>query len=189
MGSGKTTMGKLIAEELHLPFVDTDEVLSEQEGMSCSDIICQKGQAYFRQQERNLLNSLPQNKGMVVATGGGMPCFLDNISLITSIGISLFLDWSVENLAIRLSLTDLSTRPMLLGKSGEELRAHIQKQLTERKKDKANVSENKIGSLKRSQCRYNSFLYNHAATTRAATRIARSAKITMTIPTTLITPI
>lgn len=132
MGSGKTTMGKLIAEELHLPFVDTDEVLSEQEGMSCSDIICQKGQAYFRQQERNLLNSLPQNKGMVVATGGGMPCFLDNISLITSIGISLFLDWSVENLAIRLSLTDLSTRPMLLGKSGEELRAHIQKQLTER---------------------------------------------------------
>ena len=108
MGSGKTTMGKLIAEELHLPFVDTDEVLSEQEGMSCSDIICQKGQAYFRQQERNLLNSLPQNKGMVVATGGGMPCFLDNISLITSIGISLFLDWSVENLAIRLSLTDLS---------------------------------------------------------------------------------
>lgn len=132
MGSGKTTMGQLIAEELHLPFVDTDDVITEQEGMSCSDIIRKKGQAYFRQLERKLLNSLPKNKGIVVATGGGMPCFLDNISLINHLGISLFLDWSVENLAIRLSLTDLSTRPMLLGKNGEELREHIQQQLSGR---------------------------------------------------------
>lgn len=132
MGSGKTTMGKLIAEELQLPFLDTDDVLAEQEGIACGEIIRTKGQEYFRLQEQHLLNHLPKDKGIIVATGGGMPCFLDNISLINNIGISLFLDWSVENLAIRLSLTDLSTRPMLLGKSGEELCEHIQKQLAER---------------------------------------------------------
>lgn len=71
MGSGKTTVGRILARRLHLPFKDTDAVIEEQEGMSISAIFREKGEEYFREMERSVILSTPDEGERVMAVGGG----------------------------------------------------------------------------------------------------------------------
>lgn len=132
MASGKTTVGKALSKLTGWNFIDCDNIIAEREGSSCADIIRTKGETYFRNLERQILSSLSATPSMIIATGGGMPCYQDNMELINQMGISYFLHRIPEDLAIRLELTGIHTRPLLQGKTGQELIQHVTQQLHQR---------------------------------------------------------
>jgi shikimate kinase len=101
MGSGKSTIGARLAELLVLPFVDTDVAIQTAEDRSVQQIFEQEGEGYFREKEQQLLQQLPQQAG-VVACGGGLPCFFDNMELLTAKGTVIYLEASPALLYDRL---------------------------------------------------------------------------------------
>ncbi|MDF2516447.1 MAG: shikimate kinase [Sphingobacterium sp.] len=131
MGSGKTTLGKKLASKLDLPFIDTDEEIVKQIGMSITEYFGQHGEAAFRKLEREQLRKFAGNYA-VISTGGGAPCFFDNMEWIRTNGYAVYLQMTPKALFDRLSQSKLHKRPILIGKSPEELRAFIEEKLTER---------------------------------------------------------
>ena len=90
-GSGKTTNGKFIANELSYSFVDVDDKIEESVGMSISSIFKQLGESRFREIERDELRKI-NSKNTIISTGGGAPCFLDNMEWMNENGFTLFLN-------------------------------------------------------------------------------------------------
>ncbi|NDK56526.1 shikimate kinase [Pontibacter fetidus] len=134
MGSGKTTLGKELATELNYSFVDLDAFIEEKEGRTIAQIFEQEGQERFRKIEREALQTIVANyKNAIVATGGGTPCFFDNMALMNAGGETIFLDVPAEFIAQRLSQSDLSTRPLLAGKTQSELFSFVGETLAERR--------------------------------------------------------
>ena len=83
MGSGKSTVGKLLSERMSIPFIDLDKVIETREGKTIAALFGEKGETYFRQLESNaLIEILSQNTPFILATGGGTPCFLDHMHLL-----------------------------------------------------------------------------------------------------------
>ena len=129
--SGKSTLGKRIADVLHYRFVDTDKVIVREEGRSIAEIFARSGETYFREVERNTLRSIKAGANLVVSTGGGMPCFHDNMDYINSVGVSIFLDVPVPVLARRIMAHAHEDRP-LNNASDPELLATLQKRYEDR---------------------------------------------------------
>ncbi|WP_224995198.1 shikimate kinase [Cesiribacter sp. SM1] len=116
-GSGKTTLGNVLAQKLNLSFNDLDVLLEEQEGATISQLFESRGEAYFRQQESGLLKDvLSSTNAMVLATGGGTPCFFDNMQYIKRLAQSIYLEVPWPLLAQRLS-GQPGQRPLLTGVS------------------------------------------------------------------------
>ena len=90
MGSGKTTLGKKLATKLELPFIDTDEEIVKQIGMSITEYFSQHGEDAFRTLEREQLRKFAENAA-VISTGGGAPCFFDNMEWIRANGYACLL--------------------------------------------------------------------------------------------------
>jgi len=111
MASGKTTIGRKTASVLNIPFLDLDELIVLDTGMSINDLFAQKGEAYFRKTERSLLCNYPFETNTIVATGGGTPCFYDNHNFMKKIGMTIYLKVSVSELENRLQLSN--GRPLL----------------------------------------------------------------------------
>lgn len=132
MGCGKTTVGKALSTLTGWTFIDCDDLIAEREGCPCSDILRTQGEPYFREVERQTLLSISAKPPIIIATGGGMPCYQDNMQLINQLGTSIYLHRTPEDLALRLELTDINTRPMLHGKTGQELIQHVTQQLNQR---------------------------------------------------------
>ena len=134
MGSGKTTVGQLLARQLNMRFIDTDADIELQQSHTCNEIITIQGEASFREIEHQLLQQLITTnlRDTIIATGGGMPCFNNNIELMKQHGIVIYLHWSAQDLATRLMLTDLSTRPLIKGFNKEQLTNHIDQSLNTR---------------------------------------------------------
>jgi shikimate kinase len=110
--SGKSTLGKRLARLLAYRFVDTDKlIIREEGGRSINDIFRTDGEPYFREVESRVLHTIPPNSRLVVATGGGMPCFYDNMAYIKSCGFSIFLDVSPEQLLERMLRHSHDDRP------------------------------------------------------------------------------
>jgi shikimate kinase len=122
-GSGKTTLGKRLAKLLQFTFVDMDVLITEQEQMPVSDVFKIKGEAYFRTLESQVLLHTTALTQVVIATGGGTPCFFDNMDVMNAAGVTVFLDVSVGTLALRVGGNShtQSTRPLFAGKSEPEL--------------------------------------------------------------------
>jgi shikimate kinase len=120
-GSGKTTLGKHVASELSLAFVDLDHEIEAKAGKSIPEMFADHGEEYFRKIESQLLQQWAQSeKSFIMATGGGAPCFLHGIEVINQTGFSIFFDVSVEELVNRL---DKKTgRPLLQTTEVSQLR-------------------------------------------------------------------
>lgn len=112
MASGKTTFGKRLAEDLCLDFIDTDNYIEGREGKSVTEIFRKKGEVYFREQERNILSILSTVKDTVIATGGGLPCHSDNMKFLNSVGTTVFLNTSIDEILNRLK-GESETRPLI----------------------------------------------------------------------------
>jgi len=131
-GAGKSTVGKLLANKLSYPFIDLDEVIRFETRRSIEDIFDKEGEVYFRKLESKYLRNVAAVDRRVIATGGGTPCFGDNMDYIKHNGLSIFLYTPLPLVTDRLFDTDSSQRPMLKGKNKEELYDFLQSKLTER---------------------------------------------------------
>ena len=133
MGAGKSTAGKKLAERLKYRFIDTDLLIEERAGMPITGIFSEKGEAYFRNAEHEVLTELSgYNEDLIVSTGGGAPCFMDNMQILNSSGITVYLKIDPEELFVRLTRTRVKDRPLISDKSPEELLSYINNKLSER---------------------------------------------------------
>lgn len=132
MGSGKTTFGKIIAKKSNYNFIDMDEWIEHHEKKSVSLIFAEQGQDYFRKLEKQYLNELLHCENTIIATGGGVPCFYDNMELMNKHGVTVYLKFTPEQLKMRLEACDPNTRPLLKQRQGDELLQYISETLAER---------------------------------------------------------
>ncbi|MBN1338425.1 MAG: AAA family ATPase [Bacteroidales bacterium] len=131
MGSGKTTAGRKLASELNYAFIDLDRMIEETYQISIPGIFSKYDEDAFRIMERSCLHKTFKDNNAVVATGGGTPCFFDNMEKINSTGISVYIEMSVEALAAR--LRNARKKRPLIGQSEEELEDFIREKLEKRK--------------------------------------------------------
>ncbi|MCL7987917.1 shikimate kinase [Sphingobacterium sp. lm-10] len=131
MGSGKTTWGKKLAKALQRTFIDLDEQLVEHVGMTIPAYFSLYGEEEFRKVESQLLKkNILQN--VVISTGGGTPCFYDNMDWIVQHGTVVYLEHSPKSLWARLNASDVNKRPALKGLTGDKLLQFITEKLDER---------------------------------------------------------
>ena len=116
MGAGKTTLGKAFARELNVPFIDLDWYIEERFHKSIRELFAERGEASFRELERSMLHEVSEFEDVIVSTGGGTPCFFDNMDYMNRHGQTVFLD----------------VHPILQGKTDEELRSFIVEALDKR---------------------------------------------------------
>lgn len=126
MASGKTTLGKKLARVASLPFIDLDQQIVETTGMSISDYFKLHGEESFRQLEETTLKSIPANTGAIVSTGGGAPCFGDNITWMNNQGVTLYLDLAPKVILNRILSSERHTRPLLSNMNDNELLTYIE---------------------------------------------------------------
>lgn len=130
-GSGKTNYGKKLAKFFNVPFLDIDREIERVTQQSVSALFDDKGEAHFRILETKQLQVIIANpQAEVIACGGGTPCFYNNLELMKNAGLVIYLDISLEKLALRLNKNQISNRPLL--KDEENLKANLQAMLTER---------------------------------------------------------
>ena len=129
-GSGKSSLGKRLARRLGVRFVDTDKQVELQEGASIADIFHYEGEEYFRIAERRAVEALANEAvDMVVATGGGLPTWRDNMEWLVRSGMTIYLRRTPEQILSRLTEYGREKRPMFRGKSDEELLAFMHEQM------------------------------------------------------------
>lgn len=133
MGSGKSTIGALLAKKLHLPFQDLDLVIENIEKKTIPSLFKEKGELYFRKRENEILKQLLQaSDGFVLSLGGGTPCYANNHELLQDpTVISVYLNLSVAELTRRLS-KNKAKRPLIAALDSEELKAFVGQHLLER---------------------------------------------------------
>ena len=131
MGSGKTTVGRQLAAALGRTFYDLDWYIEMRYNRSVAQLFAERGEEGFRELERNMLHEAAEFEDIVLSCGGGTPCFFDNMDYICSVGESVYLKATPEVLAQHLKMGKVE-RPLIKGKTGEELTEYIRTSLQER---------------------------------------------------------
>ncbi len=131
MGSGKTTIGHALSQELGLPFYDLDWYIETRMHCTVKQIFDEKGEEGFRTIERNMLHEVAEFENVIISCGGGTPCFFDNIDYINAQGETVYLKCSTDVLYKHLKMGK-SVRPLLLNKTPDEVRTFIEAQLKDR---------------------------------------------------------
>lgn len=136
MGSGKSTIGKLLATDLNFAFFDSDKVIEQESGQTIGEIFKTSGEDYFRKLEQSVLNNhLSRNGDAIIAVGGGMPCFFDNMAYMKKTGLTIYLKMSADAIFQRLKSLSPSARlqrPLLANKTDKELLTYIKDTLSKR---------------------------------------------------------
>lgn len=133
MGSGKTTAGKKLASLLGWSFIDLDKKIEEHAGKTIPEIFSQNGEDFFRSTETRLLKDLKSETNSVISTGGGTPCYSDNMDYMLKTGLTLYLKMTPDQLKIRLSESN-GERPLIKDLDQEKLQFFIEEKLSEREK-------------------------------------------------------
>lgn len=133
MGSGKSHLGWRLANHLGVQFVDMDNYIEERNCKTIPQIFAEEGEPEFRNKERKALEELSEFTDIVIATGGGAPCFFDNVELMNNTGETIYLNIDPNILADRL-MKSKTERPLIKGKSREELVEFIDETLKKRDK-------------------------------------------------------
>ena len=131
MGSGKSHLGRKFAKHLGLQFIDMDHYIEKRNYKTIPQIFAEEGEAEFRKKERKALEELSEFTDIVIATGGGAPCFFDNIDLMNNSGKTIYLNIDPKILAFRL-MKSKTERPLIKGKSKDELIDFINETLKKR---------------------------------------------------------
>lgn len=135
MGSGKTTLGKKLAHQLGYHFIDLDQAIEQNTGSTISEIFAAHGEAYFRDMETAELKKIVASDSTnVIALGGGTPCFNNNMEIVNHSGLSIYIKYNAGILTSRL-LNAKSERPLIAGKSKEELELFVEDLLKKREGD------------------------------------------------------
>ena len=132
MGCGKTTLGRKLAATLNLTFIDLDTFLEEKYFRTIPQIFQEEGEAGFRRKEQNVLQEVSTFDDVIVATGGGAPCFFDNMEVMNNTGFCIFLDVDTDSLVSRL-INAKTERPIIKGKSPDELHHFIDEMMLKRR--------------------------------------------------------
>jgi shikimate kinase len=133
MGSGKSTVAKLLAKALKLPFTDLDDYIEKKENCTIKVLFKEKGEIYFRLQEsRYLKEVLEDSKPGIVALGGGTPCYANNMEMIKSFSKSYYLKGSIATICQRLR-SEKSQRPLIASLNDAQLTEFVAKHLFERR--------------------------------------------------------
>ena len=131
MGAGKTTIGKALAQDLGATFYDLDWYISNRMRKTIAQIFEERGEEGFRQIERNMLHEVAEFEDVIISCGGGTPCFFDNIDYMNQQAPVVYLKAEPDVLFKHLAMSK-NDRPLLRGKSQEELIAFIKDQLEKR---------------------------------------------------------
>ena len=131
MGAGKTTLGKAFARKMNVPFVDLDWYIEERFHKTVGELFTERGETGYRELERNMLHEVAEFENVVISSGGGAPCFFDNMYIIYRVFKTVFLDVHPDVLFRRLRIAK-QQRPILQGKEDDELKAFIIRALDQR---------------------------------------------------------
>ncbi|RLK02415.1 shikimate kinase [Tenacibaculum discolor] len=134
MASGKSTIGRILAEKKQISFIDLDEYIEKKERKTVSEIFEQKGEIYFRKQEHIYLKELLEQEGnFILSLGGGTPCYAGNMDVLLSFNDvkSVYLKTSINTIVDRL-INEKSKRPLVARLNKEELAEFVAKHLFER---------------------------------------------------------
>ncbi len=132
MGAGKTTAGKKLASAVGYTFVDLDSLIEKETGQSISQLF-ESGMDKFREMESVILKHTGNYSNSVIATGGGTPCYYDNLMWMNKTGITIYLKLSAGSLFHRLAAAK-QKRPLIQGKTDVELMEFIMETLKDREK-------------------------------------------------------
>ena len=131
MGAGKTTVGKALARELGLPFYDLDWYIEERFRRTIPQIFAEKGEEGFRRIEQHVLHEVAEFEDLIISSGGGTPCFFDNMEYMNRQAMTVYLKATPETLFQHLKMGK-TERPLLKGKTDEELIDFIRSSLATR---------------------------------------------------------
>lgn len=131
MGVGKTTIGRLLAKKMDLEFIDLDKVIESKYYKTISELFTEKGEEEFRKIEQSYLHEVSQFENVVISTGGGTPCFLDNMNFMNQMGKTIYIQASVEELTSRIK-NSKNIRPILKNQQPENLENFIENHLQQR---------------------------------------------------------
>ena len=128
MGSGKTTLGRALGRRLGLQFIDLDLYIESRYMRTISQLFVERGEDKFRSIEREMLHEVAEMEDVVVACGGGTPCYYDNIDYMNRCGTTVFLSASEDRLFARLSI-NRNKRPLIKDLDDKSLRIFIRENL------------------------------------------------------------
>ncbi|NDV47677.1 shikimate kinase [Paludibacter sp. 221] len=132
MACGKTTIGKAVAEKMGFGFVDLDKLIESEHNKTVSEIFAEQGEEAFRKLENEYLKKLISLENTIIATGGGVPCFFNNMELMNEHGKTFYLKFAPEELKTRIQISSQNSRPLVAGKSDEELLHFVSESLKKR---------------------------------------------------------
>ena len=131
MGTGKSYWAKKIAKKLKIGGYDLDDLVEVKEENTITELFAEKGEAYFRKAEAEVLRWFAQKKSFTLATGGGTPCYNNNMQWMNSFGITIWIDEPVEVLAERLE-KEKEHRPLIKNLDNAALQDYLANKLAER---------------------------------------------------------
>ena len=139
MASGKSSVGKKLAKKVGLPFVDLDDYIEEKYSTTIRLLIYDKGMDSFRKIEKESLETLiNKHENILISTGGGTPCYFNNMELMKKSGVTIYLEVDIPTLVDRL-MHSKKDRPLIWGKTREDLTVYAKDLLGKRSGDYENA--------------------------------------------------